>query len=73
MSCPQGSWSNGGTSAPSGFSGNNLEDSNSDQKDTDDAGNGKGEDEKSGDREGDDKVMMTIQIMRILMIQQMVA
>jgi hypothetical protein len=55
VSCPQGSWSNGGTSAtPSGFSGNELKGSDSDKKDTDDAGDNEGEDNKSGDREGDD-------------------
>jgi len=55
VSRPQGSWSDGGTSAPLGFSGNELKGSNeSDKKDTDDAGNDGGEDEESGDREGDD-------------------
>ena len=54
VSCPQGSWSNTGTSAPSGFSGNELKGSDSDKKDTDDAGGDKGEDEESGDHEGDD-------------------
>jgi hypothetical protein len=54
VSCPQGSWSNGGTSAPSSFSGNDLNGSDSDKKDTDDAGNDEGEDKQSGDREGDD-------------------
>ena len=51
---PQGSWSGGGTSAPSGFNGNQSKGSDSDKKDTDDAGNDEGEDEKSGDREDDD-------------------
>jgi hypothetical protein len=54
VSCPQGSWSNGGTSAPSGFSGNKFKGSDSDKRDTDDAGNEEGEDKQSGDREGDD-------------------
>jgi len=54
VSCPQGSWRNGGTSAPSGFSENELKGSDSDDKDTDNAGNEEGEDEKSGGREGDD-------------------
>ena len=55
VSRPQGSWSDGGTSAPSGFSGNELRCSDSDKKDTDDAGDDEGEDEKSGDREDDDR------------------
>ena len=54
VSRPQSSWSDGGTSAPSGFSGNELKGNDSDKKDRDDAGNDEGEDEKSGDREGDD-------------------
>ena len=56
VSCPQGSWSDDGTSAPlgSGSSGNELKDSDCDKKDTDDAGNDEGEDEKSGDREDND-------------------
>ena len=54
VSRPQGSWSNGGTSAPLGFSGNDLKGSDADNKDKDDAGNDEGEDDKSGDREGDD-------------------
>jgi hypothetical protein len=56
VSRPQGSWSDSGTgtSAPSGFNGNESKGSDSDKKDTDDAGNDEGEDEKSGDREGDD-------------------
>ena len=40
----QGSWSDGGTSAPSGFIGNELKGSDSDKKHTDDAGNHDGED-----------------------------
>ena len=54
VSCLQGSSSNTGTSAPSGFSGNVLKGSDSDKKDTDDAGGDEGEDEESGDHEGDD-------------------
>ena len=54
VSRPQGSWSDGGTSAPSGSSGNESKGSDSDKKDTDDAGNDEGEDEKSGEREDDD-------------------
>ena len=56
VSCPQGSWSNAGMSAPSGFSGNDseLKGSDSDKKDTDDAGGDEGEDEESGDHEGND-------------------
>ena len=54
VSCLQGSWSNTGTSAPSGFNGNEMKGSGSDKKDTDDAGGDEGEDEESGDHEGDD-------------------
>ena len=54
VSCPQGSWSNGGTSAPSRSSGAELRSSDSDKKDADDAGNDEGEDEKPGDRDDDD-------------------
>ena len=54
VSRPQGSWSDSGTSAPSGFSGNESKGSDSDKKDTHDAGNDEGEDEKSEDHEGDD-------------------
>ena len=54
VSRPQGSWNNSRTSAPSGFSGNDLKGSDADKNDMDDAGNDEGEDEKSGDREGDD-------------------
>ena len=49
----QGSWSDNGMSAPSGFSGNELRSSDWDKKDADDAGNDEGEDEKPGDYEDD--------------------
>ena len=48
VSHPQGSWSDGGTSAPSGFSGNELRSNDWDKKD---AENDEGDDEKPGDRE----------------------